>query len=134
MSMFIDLKQTSGLELKLDIKSLVDYAIDAEIINISEGGLLMELRDIRSPNAGEQTDKASFFFGDLLLKEQLVWLQFRLPTDPSIIQAIGKPAWMEKPESPNSGLCLLGIQFTELTPQSRRSIAHFIYTRLKQLS
>ena len=120
--------------MKLDIKNLADYAIDTEIINISEGGMLLELRDIKSPETGTQNEKISFFFSNLQLHEQLLWLQFRLPNNPTVIQAIAKPVWIEEPPDAESGFCLLGVQYTQLIPETQRAIMRYISERLKQVS
>ncbi|MDI6783364.1 MAG: PilZ domain-containing protein [bacterium] len=117
--------------MKLDIKHLADYAIDAEIINISEGGMLLELRDIKSPETGTQNGKISFFFSNLQLHEQLLWLQFRLPNIANVVQAIAKPVWIEKPAAANSGFCLLGVQYTQLMPEAQMAITRYISERLK---
>jgi c-di-GMP-binding flagellar brake protein YcgR len=118
--------------MKLDIKNLADYAIDAEIINISEGGMLLELRDIQSPEKGSQNEHISFFFSNLQLHEQLLWLQFRLPNNPVVNQVIAKPVWIEKPEEreKDSGFCLLGVQYTKVPKEAQQAISQFIATRL----
>lgn len=120
--------------MKLDIKNLAEYAIDAEIINISEGGMLLELQDIKLPETGSENKKISLFYSNLRLQEQLLWLQFRLPTNTGVVQAIAKPVWIEKPTKPESGFCLLGVQYTQLMPEAQRAISYFIATQLKQFS
>jgi c-di-GMP-binding flagellar brake protein YcgR len=118
--------------MKLDIKNLADYAIDAEIINISEGGMLLELRDIRSPEKGAKDELISFFFSNLQLHEQLLWLQFRLPNNPAVIQVISKPVWIDKSEDPekDSGFCLLGVQYTKVPKEAQLAISQFIAARI----
>jgi c-di-GMP-binding flagellar brake protein YcgR len=118
--------------MKLDIKNLADYAIDAEIINISEGGMMLELRDIRSQEKGAQNELVALFFSSLQLHEQLLWLQFRLPNNPAVVQVISKPVWIEKPEerAKENGFCLLGVQYTKVPKEAQLAISQFIAGRL----
>ncbi|MFB3897229.1 MAG: PilZ domain-containing protein [bacterium] len=118
--------------MKLDIKNLADYAIDAEIINISEGGMMLELRDIRSQEKGEHNELVALFFSSLQLHEQLLWLQFRLPNNPAVVQVISKPVWIEKTEEKdkNTGFCLLGVQYTKVPKEAQHAISQFISARI----
>jgi c-di-GMP-binding flagellar brake protein YcgR len=118
--------------MKLDIKNLADYAIDAEIINISEGGMLLELRDFQSKEKGANNELISLFFSSLQLHEQLLWMQFRLPNNPAVLQVISKPVWVEKPEKQeeNSGFCLLGVQYTKVPKEAQQAISQFIAARI----
>jgi c-di-GMP-binding flagellar brake protein YcgR len=118
--------------MKLDIKNLGDYAIDTEIINISEGGMLLELRDIQSSETGTQHEKIAAFYSNLQLHEQLLWLQFRLPDNPMVIQTIAKPVWKEIPTGSKGEVYLLGIQYTRLFPEAQQAISRFITGQLKQ--
>jgi len=120
--------------MKLDIKHLADYAIDTEIINLSEGGMLLELRDIKTLQTDSQNSKVAAFYSSLLLQDQLLWLQFRLPDNPIVIQVIAKVAWKEQPSGSENCICLLGVQFTQLTPETQRAISRYIIGQLKGIS
>src|SRR5271169_5016167 len=71
--------------MKLDRDKFPDYTMEAEVVNISEGGVLLSLPDKRTSQSGAQDIDTSFYYGDLQLESLLTWHQFRLPNSGELV-------------------------------------------------
>ncbi|MCX7919367.1 MAG: PilZ domain-containing protein [bacterium] len=129
---FIRIPARFVVMMKLDINNLSDYAIDTEIINISEGGMLLELRETELHEPSSSAHPVSIYYHNLQLDGQLIWLQFRLPGNPQVIQAIAKPVWKKISIDSNGAIFHLGIQYTHILPEAQQAISQYITWQLQQ--
>ncbi len=119
--------------MKLDGNKFPDYTMEAEIINISEGGVLLSLPDKRTSQNGGQDVDANIYYGDLQFESLLTWLQFRLPTSGELVRVVGIPTWVRRPEE-KSNQCLLALRFTHVTPEDQERLSTFINDSLTTAS
>lgn len=116
--------------MKLDAEQFPNYTMEAEVINISEGGVLMTLPDHRNNNTDPKNQNYSFYYGDLQFESFMSWLQFSIPTSKEPIRVLGKPVWISKPGD-HSQQCLLAMQFTHISSEDQSKINNFICSTIQ---
>ena len=111
--------------MKLDKELFPDYTMEGEILNVSEGGLLLSLPDKRKTNGDIQDRNIAFYYGDLNFESLMTWIQFVLPTDDEPLRILGRPTWVNRPNG-QSKECLLAMKFTHISQEDHNKLLAFI--------
>lgn len=119
--------------MKLDRDQFPHYTMEAEVVNISEGGVLLSLPHKQTSQNDTQDKGVSFYYGDLQLESLLTWLQFRLPSSGEPVRVVGKPTWIRRPDA-ESKQCLLALQFTHVSPEDQTKLSLFINQSIPKAS
>ena len=122
---FVRIPARFAVLMKLDSEKFPDYTMEAEVINLSEGGVLLSLPDKRTSELDDPENNTTFYYGDLEFESLMTWLQFFLPSNDQPIRVLGKPSWVNRPDSKNKQ-CLMAMQFTHISPEDRIKLSYFI--------